>query len=123
MLRIWAYLSIVAAFWAWRQQNIGCDDTEWGWLMAEGARTRLIGGSIRYFSFFSDAANFGCCMGASAVAFYIFAITTKLKKDKILFLITAILCTYSFFSTKKSQAKAKHAGIFLTISHISRALK
>ena len=97
MLRIWAYLSIVAAFWAWRQQNIGWDDTEWGWLMAEGARTHLIGGSIRYFSFFSDAANFGCCMGASAVAFYIFAITTKLKKDKILFLITAILCTYSFF--------------------------
>ena len=97
LLRFWAYLSIVAAFWAWRQQNIGWDDAEWGWLMAEGARTHLIGGSIRYFSFFSDAANFGSCIAASAVAFYIFAITTKLKKDKILFLITAISCTYGFF--------------------------
>lgn len=97
LLRIWAYLSIAASFWTWRQATFGWDDTEWAWLQAGGSRTHLIGGSIRYFSFFSDAANFGCSIAASAVAFYILAITTKLRKDKILFLITAICCTYGFF--------------------------
>lgn len=95
--RLWAYFSIAGFFWAWRQQTFGWDDTEWGWLMAEGARTHLIGGSIRYFSFFTDAATFGCCMGASAVSFYIFAITTKLKKDKVLFAVAAIASTWAFF--------------------------
>lgn len=95
--RLWAYFSIAGFFWAWRQQTYGWDDTEWAWLMAGGERTHIIGGSIRYFSFFTDAATFGCCMGASAVSFYIFAITTKLKKDKILFFIAAIASTWGFF--------------------------
>ena len=97
LFRIWAYLCIAASFWAWRQETFGFDDTEWAWLMSGGMRTHLIGGSIRYFSFFSDAANFGCSIAASATAFYILAITTKLKKDKILFFITALCCTYGFF--------------------------
>ena len=96
-LRIWACLAIIADFWAWRQQNIGWDNSEWGWLMAGASRTHIIGGTIRYFSFFSDAANFGCSIAASAVAFYIIAITTKFKKDKILFFTAAFLCTYGFF--------------------------
>lgn len=95
--RFWAYLSIIASFWAWRQQTFGWDNTEYAWLMAEGAKTHLIGGSIRYFSFFTDAANFGCSIAASAIVFYILALTTKLKKDKILFLITALCCTEGFF--------------------------
>ena len=97
LLRIWAYLSIAAFIWAWRQETFGWDNTEWAWLMSGASRTHLIGGSIRYFSFFSDAANFGCSIAASATAFYILAITTKLRKDKILFLITALCCTYGFF--------------------------
>ncbi len=97
LLRIWAYLSIAASLWAWRQATFGWDESEWAWLQAGGSRTHLIGGSVRYFSFFSDAANFGCSIAATAVAFYILAITTKLKKDKILFLLTAICCTYGFF--------------------------
>ena len=95
--RCWAYLAIIASFWAWRQQVFGWDNTEYAWLMAEGARTHLIGGSIRYFSFFSDAANFGCSIAASAIVFYILAITTIVKKDKILFLISALCCTEGFF--------------------------
>ena len=95
--RLWAYFSIAGFFWAWRQQTYGWDDTEWAWLMAGGSTTHIIGGSIRYFSFFTDAATFGCCMGASAVSFYVFAITTKIRKDKILFLIAAFASTWGFF--------------------------
>lgn len=116
LLRIWAYLAIVADFWAWRQQNIGWDDTEWGWLMTVGATTHIIGGSIRYFSFFSDAANYGCSIAASAVVFYIIAITTKLKKDKILFLTAALFSTYGFFASGTRTALVCFmAGVFLYV--------
>lgn len=98
-LRLWAIFSIIATYWAWRQKTFGWDSTEKAWLMGGAMRTHIIGGSIRYFSFFSDAANFGCSLGASAAAFYIVALTSKLKKDKILFWIAAALSTYSFFAS------------------------
>jgi len=114
--RCWAYLSIIASFWAWRQQTFGWDNIEYGWLMAEGATTHLIGGSIRYFSFFSDAANFGCSIAASAIVFYILTITTKLRKDKILFLVSALCCTEGFFLSGTRTALACFlAGVALYI--------
>lgn len=113
-LRLWAYFSLVATYWAWRQKNFGWDQSEWGWLVGGAMRTHIIGGSIRYFSFFSDAANFGCNMGASAALFYILALTSKLKKDKILFTITGIACTYSFFASgTRSGLVCFMVGIFL----------
>ena len=116
LLRIWAYMAIIADFWAWRQQNIGWDDSEWAWLMGVGGRTHLIGGSIRYFSFFSDAANYGCSIAASAVIFYIVAITTKLRKDKILFFIAALFSTYGFFASGTRTALVCFmAGVFLYV--------
>lgn len=96
-LRWWAYLSIAAVFWAWRQKTFGWDNAENMWLMYGGATTHIIGGSIRYFSFFSDAANYGCHTASAAVAFYIVGITTRIKKDKILFISAALICTYGFF--------------------------
>ena len=106
LFRIWAYLSIAAAFWVWRQKTFGWDNAEWAWLLSGGMRTHLIGGSIRYFSFFTDAATFGCCLAASAVVFYIRALNTKIKKDRILFLITALLSTYAFFMSGTRTALA-----------------
>lgn len=115
-IRLWAIFSLVATYWAWRQKTFGWDQTEWRWLMSGGMRTHMIGGSIRYFSFFSDAANFGCNMGASAALFYILALTSKLKKDKLLFWITGIACTYSFFASgTRSGLVCFLVGIFLYI--------
>lgn len=116
ILRVWACFSIVATYWAWRQKTFGWDQAEWRWLVSGAMRTHMIGGSIRYFSFFSDAANFGCNMGASAAVFYIIALTSKLKKDKILFTITGIACTYSFFASgTRSGLVCFMVGIFLYI--------
>jgi len=97
--RLWAYFSLVAAYWAFRQKTFGWDDAENAWLMSGASRTHIIGGSIRYFSFFSDAANFGCHSGAAAAVFFIIALTSKLRKDKILFWTAGALSTYSFFNS------------------------
>ena len=115
-LRLWALFSLIATFWAWRQKTFGWDQTEWRWLMSGGMRTHMIGGSIRYFSFFSDAATFGCNMGASATLFYILALTSRLRKDKNLFWITGIACTYSFFASgTRSGLVCFIVGIFLYV--------
>ena len=98
-LRIWAILSITAALWAWRQQHFGWDSAEKVWLDTFGARTHIIGGSIRYFSYFSDAANFGCNIAGSSMAFFVIALTTRLKRDKLLFLIAGVLSLYGVFAS------------------------
>ena len=122
-LRLWAYFSIAAAFWAWRQQTFGWDNAENAWLMGGAMRTHIIGGSIRYFSFFSDAANFGCNIAAAATIFFIIALTTKLKKDKILFSIAGALSTYGFFTSGTRTALVCFiAGISLYI-FLSKSLK
>lgn len=98
-LYVWAVFSVLASFWAWRQRTFGFSDQEMRWLMTGPIRTHIIGGTIRYFSFFSDAANFGCSMAASSIAFFIFGLTAHLKRDKILFIITGAVCLYGMFTS------------------------
>ncbi|MGN1263492.1 MAG: O-antigen ligase family protein [Prevotella sp.] len=94
----WAALSLFAAFWAWKQKYIGFTEMEKQWLVVAG-RTHFVNGIIRYFSVFSDAANFGCHMAAASVTFYIIAITTKIRRHRIFFLVSGILSTWAMFSS------------------------
>ena len=49
------------------QKFIGFDRGEQLWLNRGGALTHLIGSGTRYFSFFTDAGNFGSNMGCTSV--------------------------------------------------------
>jgi len=99
VLRFWAILSVIAVFWAWKQEHFGFLAAEQAWLNSGGYTTHFVSGIMRYFSVFSDAANFGINMGASATCFYIVALSTRLNRDKAFFLIAALLCTYGMFSS------------------------
>lgn len=105
-LKIWAYFSIFASLWCWKQQHIGMTQAETAFLNGRGRGTHMVSGIIRYFSIFSDAATYGCCMGASAVAFYIFGITSRIKKDKIFFIATGLITTWAFFASGTRTALA-----------------
>jgi hypothetical protein len=67
--------------------------------MTRGHETHVLqaGTLIRYFSTYSDAANFGIGIASTAVAFLIFGITSKIKKHKYFFLITGLACTWAIF--------------------------
>ena len=82
-LKIWAILALFSAIWTWKQQNIGLTAAETSFLHGRGSTTHLIQGGtlIRYWSTFSDAANYGCNAAASAIAFLIFDFTTTIKKS------------------------------------------
>ena len=107
-LFIWAGLSLFTVFWTWKQINLGMTPAESAWLNNVGYTTHILQGGtlIRYFSTHNDAANFGICIASTAVAYFIFAITTKIKKHRIFFLITAIGCTWAMFQSGTRTAMA-----------------
>ena len=100
-IRIWAVLSLFSAIWTLKQQYLGFTDAEQAWLNGPGSRTHILnaGTLIRYFSTFSDSANYGCNAGAAAASFIIFSITTKLRRDKIFFLVTALAVIIGMFAS------------------------
>jgi len=98
-LKVWGLLTIFAAFWVWKQKTYGFTDGENAFLQGGAIRAHFVGGIMRYFSIYSDAANYGCSMGATSVAFYIFAITSKVWRDRIFFLITALCSTWGMFQS------------------------
>ena len=98
-LYVWGGFALFAVFWVWKQKNIGFTFNENNWIQGAGRSTHIIqGGTLtRYFSIYSDAANYGIGIASTAVAFIVFAITSKIKKMRIFFLIVGIACVWGMF--------------------------
>ena len=125
-LRIWAVLSLFSAYWTWKQKNIGFTPTEFGWLyFGPGRETHIINGGslIRYFSTFSDAANYGCNAAASAVTFLIISITSKIKYEKLFFLIISLCVIWGMFQSGTRTAIFCMAGGFMVYVVLSKSFK
>ena len=124
-LKFWAFLALFSAIWTWKQQNIGMTHAEESFLFGAGRSTHIIQGGtlIRYFSTFSDAANYGCNAAASAVAFLIFGITTKIKKERWFFIIIAILVVKSMFASGTRTAIFCMIGGFAAYLVLSKSFK
>lgn len=100
-LRLLAVLSLFSVFWTWKQSYIGLTPAETRWLNNVGHTTHLLNGGtlIRYWSTHNDAANYGIGAAATAVIYFVMAITTKLRSDRIFFTITAVLITWGMFQS------------------------
>ena len=98
-LSVWGALALFSSFWVWKQKYIGFTDAENSWLHGPGSTTHIIqnGTLIRYFSTYSDSANFGIGIASTAVAFIVFGITAKIRKFKIFFLIVGFACAWAMF--------------------------
>jgi O-antigen ligase len=92
--RVWGILVLLGALKAIGQKYIGLDRFESAWLYTFGAHTHVIYSGIRYFSFFSDAANFGCHMGLAVVVFTILAIYEKQTKRRFLYIVVVAFAAY-----------------------------
>ena len=100
LLKVWAFLSLFSVYWTFSQKFFGFTLSENIWLQTAG-RTHIIQGGtlVRYFSTFSDAANYGCNAAATAVTFMVIGITSRIKKDKIFFLLTSIAVIWGMFQS------------------------
>ena len=124
-LLLWGVLALFASFWVWKQKNIGFTNPENAWIQGRGRSTHILqGGSlIRYFSIYSDAANFGIGIASTAVAFIIFGITSKIKKYKYFFLITGFVCAWAMFPSGTRTAIACLMAGFITYIFLSKSTK
>ena len=124
-LVFWAFLCLFSVFWVWKQQYIGFTTAENAWLQGKARTTHVLQGGtlIRYFSTYSDAANYGIGIASAAVAFLIFGITAKVKKYKRFFLIVGIACTWAMFPSGTRTAMAcLMVGIFVYV-FLSKSVK
>ena len=124
-LRIWACLSLFSAFWTWKMINIGLTPQETGFLYGAGQRTHLLqaGTLIRYWSTFTDAANYGCHAAAAAVAFLVFGIMSKITKDKIFFILVSIAVVWGMFQSGTRTAIFCMIGGFAVFLVLSKSVK
>lgn len=107
LLIIWSILVILAAMKGYWQKNHGFDSTELHWLFVEGgARTHIIYSGIRYFSFFTDAANFGISMGIAMIILGISGFFIKVQWIKFLFWGAALASTYGLLISGTRSAVA-----------------
>lgn len=105
-LILWGILTLLASAKGYWQKNHGFDAAEWAWVSTRGANTHLLRTGIRYFSFFTDAANYGCGMGLSSVTFFLSFFYVKNKYLKIFFLIVSVAAGYGLLisGTRASMA-------------------
>lgn len=107
MLIIWAVLTLIAVSKALIQKFVGFNEVEKYWLYVLGARrTHIIYSGIRYFSFFSDAANFGASMGMSMVVFSIAALHFRNGWMKFFLLFVAAAACYGMLISGTRSALA-----------------
>lgn len=100
-IKLWALFSLFSAIWTYKQIYIGMTDTEKLWMETRGRSTHILqaGTLIRYFSTFSDAANYGCHAAAAAAAFIIFGVTNRFKRAKLFFLLVAAAVIWGMFQS------------------------
>ena len=124
-LKVWALLSLFSALWTLKQQYIGFTTEEMNFLYGAGRSTHIIQGGtlIRYFSTFSDAANYGCNAGAAATAFAIFGITSKTQKDRWFFIIISLIVVIAMFASGTRTAIFCMAGGFIVFLFLSKSFK
>lgn len=124
-LYVWGALALFAAFWVWKQQHIGFTVSENAFLQGRGHSTHVLqaGTLIRYFSIYSDAANFGIGIASTAVAFIIFGITAKVRKNKIFFLTVGLAAAWAMFPSGTRTAIACFMAGMLMYVFLSKSFK
>jgi hypothetical protein len=124
-LKLWAILSLFSVFWVWKQQHLGFTTEETIWIQGRGRTTHILnaGTLIRYFSTFSDAANYGINAAATTVAFILFGITSRIKKDRIFFILTGVLVFWGMFASGTRTAIFCVAAGFIVYIFLSKSIK
>lgn len=124
-LIVWGAFALFAVFWVWKQKTFGFTTAENAWLQTRGRSTHILqaGTLIRYFSIYSDAANFGIGIASTAVAFFIFGITAKIKKYKYFFFFVGFLCIWGMFPSGTRTAIACLMAGFMAYIFLSKSFK
>lgn len=124
LLFLWSVFIIAAALKGYWQKSHGFTSRELFFLYElGGARTHIIWSGIRYFSFFTDAANYGVHMAMGVLGFAISTFLTKNKWLKVYFSIVTIAAVYGMGISGTRSAMAVPIGGLLYFIFLSRNWK
>lgn len=115
-LSVFLFCSIIATLYGLRQQFFGLTAGEQAFLNAGAAKTHMLNGKLRVFSFYGDAGQFG----ASQAQFSLFCIILGLAftkfKHKVIYFFAAILFFYGMLiSGTRGALFALLAGAFVAV--------
>lgn len=112
-LGIWSVFVLITFIKVLYQKYIGWTPGDIYFLnVMDGKRTHIIYYGTRYFSTFSDAANYGGCMGMSTVVFAIAGMHGSNLKEKIYyFAVAGCACIGMFLSGTRSALPVPVAGV------------
>jgi hypothetical protein len=124
-LLLWGGFALLAVLVVWKQKYVGLTAKDTAWLYGpHGSQHLLQGGSlIRYWSVYSDAANYGIGIASTAVAFIIFGITSKLMKLRLFFLFVGFACVWGMFPSGTRTAIACLMAGFMAYVFLSKSFK
>jgi len=122
-LYIWAGLALFTVFWTYKQQYIGFTSAEARFMDGNPTHVLNAGTLVRYFSTFSDAANYGCNAASTAVAFIIIGITTKIRNNKLFFLLTGVAVIWGMFASGTRTAIACLGAGLIAYIFLSKSFK
>lgn len=116
LLILWSVFVVIAVAKGYWQKNHGFNQREMAFLFEQGAaRTHVIWSGIRYFSVFTDAANFGVHMAMVITCFGITAWYIKSKWLKIYFLAIVVVAFYGMMISGTRSAMAVPVGGLLAL--------
>ncbi len=95
----WFFWSFAAALWGFKQQYIGLTESEMTWLINVGAKTHLLFGQLRSFSFYSDAAQFGVEMAGATLVCLILCLESQRWFNRLAFLLLTLVFFWGFAVT------------------------
>jgi len=92
---LWSIFIIIVVIKGYYQKTVGFNDRELYFLYElGGSETHIIWSGIRYFSYFTDAANFGVHMGMAATGFSIACYNANNKFLKIYYFLIVLMTLY-----------------------------
>lgn len=100
LMILFSILTLLAVAKAVMQRFAGFDPYEMAWLInTNSIKTHIIGGGsvVRYFSFFSDAGNFGSNMGCAGLMFLLLMFYERRLGLRIYYGIVGLLGIYAMF--------------------------
>lgn len=96
LIKLWLFWSFLGALWAFKQQYIGLAPAEIKWLVEGAAKTHILWGQLRCFSFYSDASQFGAEMAGVTLVCLILMADEKSRLRWGFYIVLALVLFWGY---------------------------
>lgn len=90
-IKLWVIFSTIAGIYGCKQLYGSLNSAELAWLAAGNAKTHILHGKLRVFSFYSDAGQFGASQAHTFLVCMIIAVGPGSRKNKIIYALCGLV--------------------------------